>query len=264
PEPIAEAGSAPATAAVPLESSAANHPPPAATETEAEVPAQAPAAPAAAGSAGMSDDWLAGEERWEEETADLDFPIADYDRLSSDEILPLLPQLYPEEYGVVAERERATKNRREVLLRLAELEAEAAQPHPETTADETVTEAAPESEPPADDADVSAPAPAEPAEPAEPSEPVPMPSPPAAVPANPHPPAPPAAPVSPAPAFAIEEYDELSVDEIVSVLDELDDDELRDVKAREERGQGRRRIIVAVHRRLGLPPPPVRLRREEG
>ena len=53
--------------------------------------------------------------------AALIFPIADYDDLTAGQILPLLPQLYTDEIGVVEARERATKARPEILDRLAEL-----------------------------------------------------------------------------------------------------------------------------------------------
>jgi len=48
------------------------------------------------------------------------FPIADYDDLAVEQILPLVPQLWPEEVPVVAARERATKARPAVLDALAE------------------------------------------------------------------------------------------------------------------------------------------------
>jgi hypothetical protein len=47
------------------------------------------------------------------------FPIADYDDLAVAQILPLVPELWPEEVPVVAERERATKARPAVLDALA-------------------------------------------------------------------------------------------------------------------------------------------------
>ncbi|MBW3610356.1 MAG: hypothetical protein KY438_02325, partial [Actinobacteria bacterium] len=49
------------------------------------------------------------------------FPIEDYDELTVGEVLPLLPELYPDELDVVEERERATRARPVVLARLAEL-----------------------------------------------------------------------------------------------------------------------------------------------
>ncbi|HEX7131816.1 MAG TPA: hypothetical protein VF228_04540, partial [Iamia sp.] len=49
------------------------------------------------------------------------FPIADYDDLATEQILPLVPRLWPEEVPVVAERERSTKARPAVLDALAEV-----------------------------------------------------------------------------------------------------------------------------------------------
>lgn len=48
------------------------------------------------------------------------FPIADYDALAVEQILPLVPRLWPEEVPMVADRERATKARPAVLDALAE------------------------------------------------------------------------------------------------------------------------------------------------
>lgn len=50
---------------------------------------------------------------------DAPFPIADYDALAAEQILPLVPQLWPEEIPLVAERERATRARPAVLDALA-------------------------------------------------------------------------------------------------------------------------------------------------
>jgi hypothetical protein len=47
------------------------------------------------------------------------FPIADYDDLTTDEVLGLLPQLYSDELDVVEERERQGAARPLVLARLA-------------------------------------------------------------------------------------------------------------------------------------------------
>jgi hypothetical protein len=52
-------------------------------------------------------------------TAGAPFPIADYDDLAAEQILPLVPELWPEEVPAVAERERATKARPAVLDALA-------------------------------------------------------------------------------------------------------------------------------------------------
>jgi len=52
------------------------------------------------------------------------FPIADYDDLNVSEIMPLLPELYPEELDEVEEHERATKGRVTILTRIQELREE--------------------------------------------------------------------------------------------------------------------------------------------
>lgn len=71
--------------------------------------------------------WLASEQdAWPESAAwgegeEVEFPIADYDTLRIEQILPLLPQLYADEIDVVEARERSTKSRSEILDRLAEL-----------------------------------------------------------------------------------------------------------------------------------------------
>lgn len=62
------------------------------------------------------------------------FPIADYDDLTVNEILPLLPELYADEIGVVEERERQGKSRVRILNRLAELREVLADAPPDTTA----------------------------------------------------------------------------------------------------------------------------------
>src|SRR5690606_16851639 len=81
-------------------------------------PAPAPATPEPA--SGEPADLDAG---WgsDEEAGGVMFPIADYDELTLDEVMPLLPQLYSDELPIVEERERQTRNRPEVLAKLAEL-----------------------------------------------------------------------------------------------------------------------------------------------
>jgi hypothetical protein len=49
------------------------------------------------------------------------FPIADYDELTTDEVLGLLPKLYSDELDVVERRERGGEARLVVLDTLAEL-----------------------------------------------------------------------------------------------------------------------------------------------
>jgi hypothetical protein len=89
--------------------------------TGAEV-AETEPAPAPAGSWLASDDqWVATDDGWSGDE-ELEFPIADYDDLTIDEVVPLLPQLYSDELEVVAARERNGMNRRPILDRLAELQ----------------------------------------------------------------------------------------------------------------------------------------------
>ncbi len=121
------------------------------------------------------------------------FPIEDYDELSVGEILPLLPELYDDELDVVEDRERATKNRAAVLNRLAELRDEpvAAEPEP-----------------------VAGPVPAEDEDELEDEA-----------------------------FFPIEDYDELSVGEILPLLPELYDDELDVVEDRERATKNRAAVL---------------------
>jgi hypothetical protein len=58
------------------------------------------------------------------------FPIEDYDDLRVNDILPLLPQLDPDELREVRDREAAGKKRRTVLGRIDELAARLAAPTP--------------------------------------------------------------------------------------------------------------------------------------
>src|SRR5688500_2505822 len=106
--------------------------PPAPLPTSSPAPAAAPArtpaavpAPAAAPVADdSSSEWLASDWEETEEVEAVDFPIADYDDLTAGQILPLLPQLYPDEIGVVEARELSTKARPEILDKLTELRGE--------------------------------------------------------------------------------------------------------------------------------------------
>jgi hypothetical protein len=84
----------------------------------------------AARSAG--DDWLRGGDQWHDAppvpaevpvAPPVEFPIADYDDLTTDEVLGLLPQLYSDELDVVEARERDGAARLAILDRLAELRA---------------------------------------------------------------------------------------------------------------------------------------------
>nr|ABK91966.1 conserved hypothetical protein [uncultured bacterium] len=77
---------------------------------------------------------------------DLEFPIADYDDLRIDEIVPLLPELYADEIEVVRSRERAGANRGIILRRLDVLESRLANAPPSASAREVDS---PVPEPPA-------------------------------------------------------------------------------------------------------------------
>jgi hypothetical protein len=103
---------------------------PSTTTLPVAAPAVPPVAVPTAAPAGAEADgggeWLAADQDWDEPAGEWDdeveFPIADYDELTEDEILPLLPELYEDEIAVVAGRERATKNRAAILLALEDLQ----------------------------------------------------------------------------------------------------------------------------------------------
>jgi len=187
---------------------------PAPRETTGVIPIAEPVAPPAPAPVVATDDeseWLAADQTWGDteaawDDADVvDFPIADYDELTVDEVMPLLPQLYTDEIPVVEARERAGQSRPEILDELARLGGGAAVVEP-------VVE--PEVEEELDEENET--------------------------------------------GLAILDYDELSVSEIVSVLGELDDDELADVHAYEAAHGGRRTILTNIDRRLGAVAPPPR------
>jgi len=128
------------------------------------------------------------------------FPIEDYDDLKVAEILPLLPELYPDELDLVERYERAGKGRVSIINRLAELR-------------DTGDDDAPELEDAPDDVampvmvkeDVDA---------GEDEE-----------------------------FFPIEDYDELTVGEILPLLPELYEDELDVVEDRERANKNRAVVI---------------------
>ena len=82
------------------------------------IPEPEPVGSGASASAGAWDE--PADDGWSDE-GEVDFPIADYDDLTVAQILPLLPQLYADEIGVVEARERATKARPSILDKLAQL-----------------------------------------------------------------------------------------------------------------------------------------------
>ncbi len=209
-------------------------------EPEADLEPVAADADPAVEVAAASDDWTADDDWADDGEFDVEFPIADYDELTVAEIMPLLPQLYSDELGIVAERERNGKNRTSILSRLDELAATGT----EADALEAEVEVEVVEEEPAAVAAATAAAPAVGRD-----ETLAMPR--------------PAAPVPQVPSlsdgddedadwFPIADYDELSVDQIVPLLAMLEDDELEDVKAREAAGQGRKSVIAEIDRQLGL------------
>ncbi|MEY2402512.1 MAG: hypothetical protein QOD38_63 [Acidimicrobiaceae bacterium] len=164
-----------------------------AAEATATVPT-VPPPPMAEAPAAEGDEWLAADQEWEEPAAewdegDVEFPIADYDELTVDEILPLLPQLYTDELDIVENRERAGQNRAAIVDELQRLrDAAAGDGDSEYEAEEEAF-------------------------------------------------------------FPIEDYDELSIREIVQLLPELDDEELAEVRAHEASNQKRRAILQDIDAR---------------
>ena len=147
---------------------------------------------------------------------DFDFPIEGYDNLRASQILERLGDLDLDELDMVREREEQGKNRATIIRRVDTLIDELEAGEDAVAAPVAAGRAA-----------FEAPA-------AEPAEPEPM--------------AMGAVPSSPAGTgsdgdFPIEGYDELSVDEIISMLDDLDDDELDMVAEREEQGFNRVEIL---------------------
>jgi hypothetical protein len=150
--------------------------------TTAEEPALPPAT-----WQGPDAEW---EGEWEDDEDPLEFPIADYDELTEDEILPLLPQLYVDELDVVEARERQGRARVAIINMLGELRS------------------------PAVDEDEWSP-----------------------------------------PGFPIAGYDALTVPDILAMLDDLDDDELMEVRDYEAANKRRRSLLAKFERRLGVDEP---------
>jgi hypothetical protein len=95
-------------------------------------------APGAAGpgvTAAVVDDGVVLDLREQDAGADW-FPIADYDGLTASVLVRLIPKLYYDELPQVMARERAGKNRRTVLNRLAQVEALLADAPDDVTAEE--------------------------------------------------------------------------------------------------------------------------------
>ena len=176
---------------------------------------------------------------------EVEFPIADYDDLRVNEIMPLLPQLYSDELDVVEERERAGKSRRTILDRIAELRVTGTDVDSSVATGVSDDDEVEEDEYVFEDEDV--------AEDAEPDEDVTV-----------------VAPVSrgidlddpdarelTADDLPIEDYDELTVAQISSVLDQLEDDELEELRFYERSNKNRAGLLNAIAEMLGEAPAPV-------
>jgi hypothetical protein len=225
PEPVrpSRAAALPTPAVTPVapEAQPATQPP----VTASEEPALEPSAPAAASPA-ASDEWLAtdqdawpADEAWEE-VDEVEFPIADYDSLTVGQILPLLPQLYVDEYDVVEERERAGQARPQVLAKLAELREGAS----------TTASAGPSSDAAVGTDSVALDPLASYTEPA-------------------------TAGWEDDDWFPIEDYESLSAAQIRPLLPELDDEELSLVRAREMSLGRRRSLLDEIDRQLAVASP---------
>jgi hypothetical protein len=155
------------------------------------------------------------------------FPIADYDDLKVGEIVSLLPELDEDELEMVREREEGGKNRSTILTRVEALTgAEAAAASSgggdwgvsERHWDAWDDEGAEEEEEPEEEEEFAG------------DEAI----------------------------FPIADYDELKAAEVVSLLPELDDDELEEVRDREERGAARATVLNRIDQLLGVEPEPVK------
>ncbi|HEV2768316.1 MAG TPA: histone H1-like repetitive region-containing protein [Acidimicrobiales bacterium] len=222
----------------------------------------------------------------EDELEDEDFfPIEDYDELSVGEILPLLPELYDDELDVVEDRERTTKQRAAILNRITELREEPLEDEPELDTAVVVPAEAPVADEedffPIEDYDElktsevlpllpelyddeldvvedreratknraavldrlaelrleTEPEPAvgdvddEVLEDADQEQ------------------------VAPAAAFPIGNYEQLRVSQIRALLPQLSEDELEQVRRREQDGKNRSTVLAAIDRELGVAPP---------
>jgi hypothetical protein len=166
---------------------------------------------------------------------DEDFPIEDYDDLRANEILPLLPELDLEELDTVREREERGKNRATVINRIDDLidDLEAEEDGGAPAAAVVVEEREVVLTAPAPEAVTDRDGPAGAGDDEE---------------------------------FPFPDYDEMTVEEIVSQLDDLDDEELDMVAEREEQGQNRAEIldridamfeeVEVVDEDVAPPPPP--------
>src|SRR5207302_8043679 len=151
------------------------------------------------------------------------FPIADYDELKVGEIVSLLPELDEDELEMVRDREEAGKNRSTILTRVEALTGAAAASSgggdwdsSDRSWDAWRGEGEAEEEEPEEEQEEAG------------DEAI----------------------------FPIADYDDLKAAEVDSLLPELDDDELEQVRDREERGAARATVLNRIDQLLGVEPAP--------
>jgi hypothetical protein len=164
------------------------------------------------------------------------FPIADYDELKVGEIVSLLPELDEDELDMVREREESGKNRSTILTRVEALTGATAGASARGSDDWGANDRHWDSwDEGGEEHDLEPEEEEEEEEPEEEEE-----------------------EVSDEAIFPIADYDELKAAEIVSLLPELDDDELEEVRDREERGASRATVLNRIDQLLGVEPPPAK------
>jgi hypothetical protein len=144
------------------------------------------------------------------------FPIADYDELKVGEIVSLLPELDEDELEMVRDREEAGKNRSTILTRVEALTGAAAS---SGGGDWDASERHWDTWSGEGEAEEEEPEEEEAAD---------------------------------EDIFPIADYDDLKAAEVVSLLPELDDDELEQVRDREERGAARATVLNRIDTLLGV------------
>ncbi len=160
------------------------------------------------------------------------FPIADYDDLKVGEIVSLLPELDEDELEMVREREESGKNRSTILTRVEALTGAAAGASAGRSDDWGTSDRHWDAwDEGGEEHDLE---PEDEEEEEEPEE----------------------EEVGDEAIFPIADYDDLNANEIVSLLPELDDDELEEVRDREERGSSRATVLNRIDQLLGVEPPP--------
>jgi hypothetical protein len=147
------------------------------------------------------------------------FPIADYDDLKVGEIVSLLPELDEDELEMVREREESGKNRSTILTRVEALSG-AAPAASSGARDDWGSWDEGSDEEAEEDEDVFV--------------------------------------ADEEGVFPIADYDDLKAAEVVSLLPELDDDELEEVREREERTAGRATVLNRIDQLLGIEPAPAK------